>query len=316
MQNNLSLEAYYQQYVQGRLSKKQLEGIIFQFVLKNYKRFHLYNWSKEDCIDYLCWLYPRIGRTIDRYRFCGSSFDGYIRSLIHWSSKEYRVKESNKRFMENAYWDTTAAEMVVCSQEPEYSEPDHAEADQSETDYAEAERALKPVSNPRQILVLLLKSYYHVSEDFIGRIAPAIGIEKEKLILMIETLRKRRYERDEHVRHLRERLHGQYYRCISFERRLSTVTEGSSREALIRYGLEKSRLRIKALRKRLKSIRLDATNRQVAEILGVPKGTVDSSLFALKSRQKNPALRAAEEPGAANRVFETGGPADYCFGMN
>jgi hypothetical protein len=299
MQNDLSLEVYYQQYACGKLSKKELEGIIFQVVLKNCKRFHLYNWSEEECIDYLCWLYPRIGRTIDRYKFCGSSFEGYIRSLIRWSSKEYHAKESNQRLMESAYWDTTVTEMAVCSQEPEYPEP---------------EGDLSPVSNPRQILILLLKSYYHVSEDFIGRIAPVVGIEKEKLILMIEMLRKRRQERDEHIRHLRERLHSLYYRCINFERRLLTVTEGSAQELRLRRCLEKSRLRIRTLRERLKAIRLDATNRQVAEILGIPKGTVDSSLFAIKSRQKISVPAAGEEAGA--QIFNAEGPADFCFGMN
>jgi hypothetical protein len=80
--------------------------------------------------------------------------------------------------------------------------------------------------------------------------------------------------------------------------------------------LEKSKLRIKALRKRLGAIRLDATNRQVAEILGVPKGTVDSSLYAIKSRQKNLAIAAKEKPGTGNGPFDGGESADYCFGMN
>ncbi|MDR2402703.1 MAG: hypothetical protein LBD78_01595 [Spirochaetaceae bacterium] len=208
------------------------------------------------------------------------------------------MKESQERLMEDAYRDTTATEMVVYSQEPEYPEP---------------EAEMNPAANPRHILMLLLKSYYHVSDDFVGRIAPVIGIEKEKLIMMIETLRKRRYERDEHIRHLKERLHSQYYRCISFERRLLVITEDSAQEALMQRCLEKSRLRIKALRKRLKSIRLDATNRQVAEILGIPKGTVDSSLFALKSRQKNLAHVAAGEPGATDRILNG---RNYCFGMN
>jgi hypothetical protein len=301
MQKDLSLEVYYQQYVCGKLSKKELEGIIFRVILKNYKRFRLYSWSEGECIDYLCWLYPRISRTIDRYKSCGSSFDRYIRSLVRWSSKEYYAKESNQQLMESAYLDTTVTEMEVSDPEPEYPEP---------------EGDLNPVSNPRQILILLLKSYYHVSEDFIGRIAPVIGIEKEKLCLMIDMLRNRRYERDERIRLIRERLHSLYYRCIHFERRLLTLTEGSVEEIRIRRCLEKGRLRIRTLRERLKSIRLDATNRQVAEILGVPKGTVDSSLFAIKSREKISVPGAGKKGGSMAQICNAEGPADFCFGLN
>ncbi|MDR1948776.1 MAG: hypothetical protein LBQ38_05240 [Spirochaetaceae bacterium] len=301
MQKNLSLEAYYQQYTHGKLNKKQLEGIIFQFVLKNYKQFYLYGWSEGECIDYLCWLYPRISRTIDRYSFSGSSFDMYIRALIRWSSKEYRTRESNHRIIESACWDARAADMMVCDREPEYPEP---------------EKALKPVSNPRQILVLLLKSYYYVSEDFINRVAPAIGIEREELTRMVETLRKRRLERDEHIHRLRERLHSQYYRCITFERRMLAATEGSAREALMRRCLEKSRRRLTALRKRIRMIRFDATNRQVADILGVPKGTVDSSLFAVKAKQRSSAAVAEQIPAGAGEIPDLEDPQDCPFGLN
>jgi DNA-directed RNA polymerase specialized sigma24 family protein len=38
------------------------------------------------------------------------------------------------------------------------------------------------------------------------------------------------------------------------------------------------------MRRRLRSIRLDPSNRQVAEVLGVPKGTIDSNLYAVKSK--------------------------------
>jgi hypothetical protein len=208
--------------------------------------------------------------------------------------------------MESACWDARTTDMMVCSSESEYAEEDDEEP----------ERILPPVSNPRQVLVLLLKSYYYVSEDFISRIAPAIGIETEKLTKMIDLLRKRRLERDEHIRELRERLHSQYYRCITFERRLLAAAEGSSREAAMRRCLTKSKQRLTAIRNRLRTIRLDATNRQVAEILGVPKGTIDSSLFAVKLKQGRPAVPAKGEPPAGGRSPNAGNPGTCSFGIN
>jgi hypothetical protein len=47
--------------------------------------------------------------------------------------------------------------------------------------------------------------------------------------------------------------------------------------------LERARKRYKAMRKRLGGIRMNASNRIVAEVLGIPKGTVDSGLFAIKN---------------------------------
>jgi FixJ family two-component response regulator len=48
--------------------------------------------------------------------------------------------------------------------------------------------------------------------------------------------------------------------------------------------LEKARLRLEKMRKRLSKIRTDATNKQVAEVIGIKKGTVDASLYKLKAK--------------------------------
>jgi DNA-binding CsgD family transcriptional regulator len=40
------------------------------------------------------------------------------------------------------------------------------------------------------------------------------------------------------------------------------------------------------MRSRIKSIRAEATNSQVAEIIGITKGTVDSNLYKLKTKWK------------------------------
>jgi DNA-directed RNA polymerase specialized sigma24 family protein len=262
-----------QQYSWGLLKKKEFEGLIFQYCLDNYKRFNLYRWDKDECTDYLCWLYPRISRAIDNYRNTGFSFDAYIHSLIRWSAREYRSREADHHITECACWDAKAADMV-CSAEAAYDED------------PEPREAFKPVVNPRQVLVLLLKSYYFVSDDFISRISPAIGVEQERIRRLIDELRKHRLQREERFRILQERIHCQYYRYIAMTKRTAAAPEGSALREKLRQRRERAKTRLDAMRKRLSAIRLEASNRQVAEVLGVPKGTVDSNLYALKSKWK------------------------------
>jgi hypothetical protein len=49
--------------------------------------------------------------------------------------------------------------------------------------------------------------------------------------------------------------------------------------------LEIARKRLASMRRRLKAMRTEASNRQVAGIMGVKKGTIDSNLYEV--RQKN-----------------------------
>jgi hypothetical protein len=267
MHGILPLNDLFNKYRSGILDKKQLEGQIFQFILDNTKQFHLLQWKREDCIDYLCWLYPRISKAIDKYKDIGTSFDAYIGSLVYYASREYCFREADHSISEHACWTERANEMAVQNAEP---------------DYPEKKVSYKPVPNPQQILILLLKSYYFVSDDFLSRIAPAVGIKRDTLKHMVDELRILRLDKEEEIQGLKERVHCQFYRCISFEKRMLAAPEGSLFREKMRERLNRARLRLASMRKRLSVTRVEATNLQIATVLGVPKGTIDSTLHAAK----------------------------------
>jgi DNA-directed RNA polymerase specialized sigma24 family protein len=269
MRDSSTMDELFDRYTRKEINKKEFEGLIFRYILENYQRFHLFDWNKDKCTEYLCWLYPRLSRAIESYKNTGASFDAYISAMVHWSAREYRTRETDHRITEYACWKAKAEEMAVCDQEPEYPE---------------SRAPIPPVPNPRQVLVLLLKTYFYLSEDFLSRAAPALGIEKEKLRHLVEELRALRLRRDEEIRGLRERIHCQYYRCIAFEKRMESLSEDSARYIKTGEKLVRARARLGTMKARLASIRVEATNRQIAEVLGIPKGTVDSNLYAVKQR--------------------------------
>jgi hypothetical protein len=278
MQNLLSLNDLFKQYSRGNLEKRHFEELIFRSVVEDYQRRHSSDWDREEYIDYLCWLYPRISHSIDNYRDTGASFDAYIGALIRYSVKEYRSREADHRVTEHSAWTMYTSElpsgnwadnMPVCDPEPEYGKQPAA-----------------LISNPRQILILLLKSYYFVSDDFAARAAPIIGMEKETIKDMLDQLREQRTGRDEAIRDLQERIHCQFYRCITYESRLRAIPADLACHEKMKAKLARARLRLAAMKKRLAGIRMDATNRQISELLGVSKGAVDASLHALRRRCK------------------------------
>jgi DNA-directed RNA polymerase specialized sigma24 family protein len=272
MEKGPELMDFLKKYENGEINKKELEGNIFNYVLENPQRFRLETWEREDCIDYLCWLYPRISRAIERYEEIGASFDAYINAIIRWSSKEYRVKNSDHMVMEYAYWQTNAIEKAVFSEEPDYTPP--------------AVPPLKGVRNRRQTLMLLLKCYSFLSDEFIERAAGALRISPVTLKGMVESMRRLRVQRDEEISALKERLFCQYYRCILFEERMKAAPEKSARREQMQQSFVKAKKHLASMRKRLKKVRRSASNREIAQVLGIPKGTVDATIFAVKERQK------------------------------
>jgi hypothetical protein len=138
--------------------------------------------------------------------------------------------------------------------------------------------------NRKQVLLLLLKSYFFVSDEYVEKVAGTIGMKVDVIQNMIAELRKRRCEKEAQIRNLRERLHCQHYRCLAYQKRMIKAQSGTDYYERMKGRYERAKKRYNAMKKRLGGMRMAASNRMIAEVLGVPRGTVDSSLSAIKNR--------------------------------
>jgi hypothetical protein len=275
------LSDLYQLYIEGNLAKKIFEGKIFQHLFNNFEKFRMFNGNRERWNDFLSWLYPRFARAIDLYRNMGSSFDAYITGLVNSAAREYRFRESDHIITEYVCWRAKAEENLLLESEPEYLKDEYLK------DAYLKERkniSIPDDINPKQILFLLLKSYFFVSNEFVEQVAKAIGMDLNVVQGMIDELKKRRSEKEAEIMDLRERIHCQHYRCLAYEKRMNNAQPGTEHHERMKKRLERAKKRYKTMRKRLGGMRMSASNRMIADVLGIPRGTVDSSLFAIKNR--------------------------------
>jgi len=268
MQNTILLNGLYADYSAGLLEKSKLEGEIFIAIKEFIGR--LVNWNREDNDEYLSWLYPRIGMAIDGYRETGSSFESYIGSMVKMTTKEFKSSRFRSYLSESAAWMSVFPDMYAGENQPEYA-------------CFNDEVIPKPV-HPRQLLILILKCCCYLSEDFIEKAALKLGISMEELNKMINILKKNREKREKLSISLQERLNYQFFRCMFYEKRLKTLPENSITAQRMKEKLERGRERLEILRRRLAKKRfVDPSNRQIAKLLGISKGTVDSVMYRLKA---------------------------------
>ena len=271
MEGDKPLSAMYELYIAGELSKKNFEGMIFQHLLDHFEHFRLFNGDWDRWNDFLSWLYPRFARAIDIYRDLGSSFDAYITGIVNSAAREYRCRETDHNITEYVCWRARAEELTLFENEPEYPEE-------------QKDVSLPDDINRRQVFFLLLKSYLFVSDEFVKKVADTIGMDISMVQKIIDELRKRRSEKEAEILDLRERLHCQHYRCLAYQKRMTNAQPGTDYHEKMKARFERARKRYSAMKKRLGGMRMSAPNRMIADILGVPRGTVDSSLFAIKNR--------------------------------
>ena len=273
MQSTVSINDHYIRYTDGLLEKKEFEAIVFRAIQDDISRLRWHGWNREDYGDYISWLYPRISRAIDSYRETGASFETYIGAMVRMTAKEYRSRYMRNYISEYAAWTAQIPSMDICENAPEY-------------DVCVAVEKGKPmaVRNPRQLLILVLKCCSYVSVDFLEKISPTLGVEPEVLNNMISRLREQKVKREREIELMRERVNCQLFRCIFYEQTLQTISGDNAAARRMRERLERGRNRLIKMRKRLARMRLEPTNNQIAELLGIAKGTVDSALHTLKLR--------------------------------
>jgi DNA-directed RNA polymerase specialized sigma24 family protein len=277
-----SINDLYFQFINGAIGRTDFEGLIYQNLAGEQSKLVSGRWSQDEYDDFISWLYPRIHSAIDSYKEKGASFEAYLAKIIRLAAKEYRIRIITESVTEYATWTVRIPEQYANEETPFYLQDSNEKSRTKASPPAAI--SVNRIKNPRQLLILILKCYCYVSDDFIGRIAPKMGIDRDKLTEMISKIRAIRVERDTEIYLMRERIYSQFYRCIVYEKRLSYLPEDSSAAAEMKLRLDKARKRLEGMRNRLASIRTDATNNQVAKVMGISKGSVDSGLYTLKTK--------------------------------
>ena len=278
-----SLNDLYKEFSEGEIKKKEFTAAIFSNIKDNIK--HPYGWDSDDFNDYISWLYPRICSSINGYQETGSTFENYINSMLKLSQKEFRSNQKAANIAESAAWMTQVTEFYVSEQEPTYNE---IMIDQN--------NELTKIRNRRQLLILILKCCAHVSIDFLEKISPILGMEYEELKRMVNVLRKNQRKRNVYVADLKEKINTQFFRCILYEKKLRDMPAETITAKKLRELLERGRRRLDNMRKRLENAHTGPSNIQIAEILGISKGTVDSTMYNIKNKIKKE-KKTKKQPG-------------------
>lgn len=268
----------YREYEDGLIDRSELEGAIYQYFVKNQFKTNLANWTQDEYEDFVSWFYPRLHNAIDSFKKKGGTFETFINRVWNISAKEYRIRITINSVTEYSAWSVHVPDLYAYEESPVYS------YDKKENVISEFIFDKKGRKNPKQLLALILKCYYYVSDDLLERIAPKLDIDSKKLKEMIEKLRTIRQIKDDEIYLMKERIYCQYYRCIVYEKRLAFLQENSPAWTNLKIRLEKARTRLEKMRGRLTQVRTDASNRQVASVIGTSKGAVDASLHRLKAK--------------------------------
>jgi hypothetical protein len=135
----------------------------------------------------------------------------------------------------------------------------------------------------QRILFLALKNARHLDDSAISWISGLTGIGEDHLMGMVERLRASLYKRELRLHKLYRRQNKIFTKIFLFQRDLLWEVDPEIKSELA-FSLCELQTTLRSVQRRIRRVRLHPSNREIAELLRIPKGTVDTSLYWLRQR--------------------------------
>ncbi len=248
---------------------------------------------EDDCGEFLLYFYPRIELTLQRFEHRGKPFAAYLYATLKYQLRSYvavRNRESIRR--------ATADSPVICNtvfdvatlaeRPPGYTAlTPRAPSLQAEIDAVVAVLTAVPRSrsgsgaNARRIVILAMKCCLKLNDADIRELAGLTGYNHDELQNQWIALRERMQLRLSRIAVLQERRSAAFFSMQYLRMRLRKASNPKSVDRLEKT-LAIHRNRYERAQRRLEQVPLTPSNGEIATALGIPKGSVDSTMHYLR----------------------------------
>ncbi len=246
-------------------------------------------WDEDDCSEFFCYFYPKLPRLVGRFRYTGKPFEAFLAVTLKWQLKTFAARKNQELLRSRVL----AREGFV-GEEHTYCLPEDP-ADDARAEVRppllteEARKALKVEEDGtiadrcicRRLLFLVLQSCLSLPSLFTDEIARMIRCDAAWLYEKIEEIRSRTEERRARVSCLKEKRNNHFFKIYCLQEQLSLVCELEVKRELVRQMVREKRRLLDTIGE-ISRVPLCPTHCDIAEVLGVPKGSVDSGLYYLK----------------------------------
>lgn len=240
-----------------------------------------------------------------RFRDCGKPFERYLNSVLSWQLRSFLSKH---RHSEHA-WQTTLQSPLWEDPEPGVQQdtappaatPANVRAFPTPAAAARPASAAAPACPVvrRRLLFGVLKTGHRLDEPQLAAAAQTIGCALPRLRALIDHLQRGQAVAHRRLALLRER-RNRAFTQLQIWSTAAHCGADADRRALAKARAARWRRAVEAAQAGLARVRVAPSNRAIAAVLGIPKGTVDTGMYWLQ-RQGAADYAAADGAGAGER---------------
>lgn len=273
------LENAFNRHRDGDLSWE--EFIVIAVAFMNNVMFNRHKLSMEERSEIISEFYPRIRGIVRNYQEIGSSFESYFAcSLNHFCrtyiGRKIRIREYETMFLADGDPRETLSGMAA---EPD-PDPVYGEFD---SEFSRMQGSGQRDTLRRQLLVVLCQNIPLLSSEECERYSMILDLPGTWLQAVLEYALHHRADRAERRTVLRERRDIHFAAMIRLEK-ISRDPEYAEPEVCHRSRYRHHRRLWKLYVARLRKQSIHLSHREISVLLGIPKGSVDSTINILSRR--------------------------------
>lgn len=235
--------------------------------------------SEDERSEFFLYFYPRIPIIVGRFKPEGKKFIHYLLTWIRWQIQSYRrdafKKDHCVKLSEQVHYFDYDEEALSKSTEV------HEKDNFTEIQILPAPKQ-RNSTYLRRLLFLTVKASNEVDENMIRKVAAKTLTDENLIHTWVETARAMLLEKRQKQEKLKERLSENYIKYRFAHEVLEIPSIGNKNRWNRKMTFNRDAwLRLSST---LKKKPLLLTNAEVAEVMGIRKGTVDSGIQALKTQ--------------------------------
>jgi hypothetical protein len=223
-------------------------------------------------------LIPKIDELIKNYREDKASFFTYITKHIKWICLT-KIKKNRKEYTKHEAWSYhtfNEYKSLITVQE-------------NESIFLPLKNELKDISEftnldrweKKRLLILTLKNSSIITDTLVDKIAAILEIDKKCIYEKIREVNGLCQKKAERRTYLLQRINRLFIEITKSEIVLENELNLIKKQQII-LSLETKKERLHEMQRTIRTKNFGPKNQDIADVLGVAKGTIDSALFALR----------------------------------
>ncbi len=250
--------------------------------------------AEDDGGEFFLFFYPRLLRTLERFQDQGRPFEWYLHSVLRWHYLGYvRWKKRRERCWAAgalpALWEPQLvygpadAKPIAEPQSEAFALPGWLGPEMADLLQLKNGTCLKKPVDRKRLLIWALKQVRSLREPDMEKLEAWTDTAEERLRALCSVLREGLERRERRLGLLVERRNRAFAALQLAQQALAGEAEPACR-ALLARRVDRARRCLRRSQERMARVPLQPSNRELAQALGLPKGTVDTSLYWLKRR--------------------------------